>query len=611
MGKWNQDLMPIAQGDDWGLGAYGKYVESRNTPGPTVVASMLIKHMQASAASVDLISNKTHSCVMDVYVYGSDSMTQPSGIHNDFVQWTNNAPQWWKPVKKPDGTAIVDYTSIYSTTGDEYPRRIQNFNVVAENRIIHNIKLTSHFGRIIQWPAPSMSVRDALQDPASEFKKDDWGHPSNFGTSQLRNMSITNFHFEDTGGTVQQNLVTINHYYIDNWITTSSDPERSCDSDDPDTNTCGIDPLEPRSRTPLGRAEIGESPIVTFDYGLYYGKKLLTNLYINNFCVETINGSRLGWEPTGTTLGTSALGNEFNFSASFDYGPNSAGKMGSNFNIILPVSEDDQTPSDAAIPYYWTGSHTPVFKNIRQTRFTDNGLLLGGANQTGTDSHLSTANVKATNITGGPIVILSRSPKPGRTSFGGDIFNVYSKDSSTMRFKADRNAMTPEQLLIWKPDEITDRLDVVSPRTAKTFITSASTITKDDKNMVSSSFDFPAVAHCDLLDKGDDITKYGIPNVGAIDLNIANDVQYYHSLCSWKESQCRRVGPVEERRHSQRTLTEIMQEVDGVRSWVDNPNAGCFGKCLTRRDHYFVDYETDSVDVTWCPVIDECLCSDL
>ena len=235
---------------------------------------------------------------------------------------------------------------------------------------------------------------------------------------------------------------------------------------------------------------------------------------------------------------------------------------------------------------------------------------MGGANKDGTDDHLARAGVKAKNITGGPVALISRSPILGTTSGGGTILNEYASDGETS-FLVDIDAMTPQQLAVWQPDS-DNRLRTVQPRLIKTRITSDWEMTNQPGVSTSTtSFDFPSIAHEDLLSKAENITDYGMVNVGGITLETGNggdpNREYYHSLCS---RTCNRTGPIDARGHAEPKETYIMDDSSGTREWVIDPTADCGATCLTSRDYYINDNETDSIDLYWCPIIDECICQN-
>ena len=627
LGLYNTSLMPISEGTSkWNMGTFGKYLYSHNTTGPTLKNPIIVKHKTADICAVDLMGNQGHSVLMDIWVRGSDGITQPSALHNDFVQWTGNAPQYWKNVVLPDGTAVKDYniTSFTSdpteTTPSDYPRPIRNFNVFIDNRIMMNLKFDNHYGRIWQIAAPSLRNKDLLQSYDNDYKSD-FGHPNNFGVFQVRNMAICDVHYEDMAATNQQISPVMNHYYVDNIVVTSGLAERQCSDTMSSTDSCQYSAKS--SGIAFGSVWAGnpDTKIAGLDYGLQFGKKILTNVHLANICLEQKTGTDYWFNATGTEIGkirTLSDLSTYLFDCSFDYGPNAIGKLGSNFNINLPKA--DGSASTATVPYYWTGSHTPVLKNIRQvrtTKLTNQGsispqfpLFLTGANKDGSDTHLTTANIKAENITSGEVVFARKSPRIGRTSTGGIIHNPYG---STGNFKVDVAAMTTFQETVWKPS-VDDTLEEVKPRTARTVITSSSEETKDGLALQTTNTNFMSAAHCDLLDLGEALTSGGIPNVGGIVLSVANPILYYHNVCRWKGGTCTRQGPTDARSVNANTLLEKIQVAeDGTRSWIDNPDAECRSTCQGIRDHFFVDFDHPDgiIDLTWCPIIDECVCSDI
>jgi len=569
LGLYNHDLMELADNDSWTMGIYAKSINSKAVPGPVVKNPVMVKHFTVDNMTDTLICDEGHSLIMDLWVKNIDNYSDPDKQDTDIVKWSLDDFETKYGVKVAD-----DYST---SIGSPNPRAVYNFNSFIENRMMINIKVDNCHSRIINMPGPSLTVRD-LMSSYNGHVNNVAGNPNNFGCFNYRNFLFKNFHLDEKADSHQVfGHVPINHLYFENFVV-SSNVGKYCLSTDSSTTAC-----KNVSSGPFFPLSQGKVSSLETKY-LHYGRKQIQNLYMKD-CVFH-------------NLGTSELLLNTKYPSSIDYGNTDLGFAGSNFAVD-------------GFRYYWVGALSPFIRNVRQVKndFTNTSLI---------------CNAAGVGSTFGPVVHKKSSPAIGRTSSGSDInsnpygpFDQWLVDNPTEKQKLSFGVSTAS------------RITSALPRICKTHIQGSSFKTLDSKDACydttkgtcsgeTDPFQFPSAAHSNFITEiealsSGNLLDHGIPNIGGMKLSFAATKNYYHDICDYTTTEtCVRSGSRDARKKQEESLTVISYDSGtDTYSWVSNTKAECDGNCLSIRDHYFVDSNTDPVDLTWIPVIDECTCCDL
>ena len=569
LGRYNHDLMVMADNNSWAMGIYAKSITSGAVPGPVVKNPVMVKHFTVENMTDNLICDEGHSLIIDLWVKNVDNYSDPDKKDTDIVKWSLDDFNTKYGIK-----VIDDYTS---TIGNPNPRGIYNFNSFVENRMMINIKVDNCHSRIINMPGPSLTIRDILGSYNGSFSGVA-GHKNNFGCWTFRNFLFKDFHLDEKANSHQIfGHNAINHLYFDNFVV-ASDVSKYCLSTDLSTDACKNTP-----EGPLFPLSDGAVSSLSTKY-LHYGRKQVQNLFIKDSVFHN--------------LSTSALLLETLYPSSIDFGTRKDGFSGSNF----AVNNNS---------YFWRGSHGVKIQGLRQVKNDYNNTALL------TDPY----NVIGSSF--GPVVHYRSSPPVGRTS-AENISNLNPYGSST-QWLAD--SPTSKQIAIFGTDS-SSRITATTPTICKTFVQGSVFKTADNKDACydttngtcsgeSDPFQFPSAAHSSFISSiealsSGNLLRYGIPNVGGMKLSFANTKNYYHDICKYESFKCTRSGSRDARTNQDESLTVISYDSGGgTYSWISNTEAECSDGCLNIRDHYFVDSDNYPVDLSWIPVVDECTCCDI
>jgi len=569
LGRYNHDLMVMADNDSWVMGIYAKSITSGAVPGPVVKNPVMVKHFTVENMTDNLICDEGHSLIIDLWVKNVDNYSDPDKKDTDIVKWSLDDFNTKYGIK-----LIDDYTS---TIGNPNPRGVYNFNSFIENRMMINIKVDNCHSRIINMPGPSFTVRDILGSYNGSFNTVT-GHKENFGCWTFRNFLFKDFHLDEKNNSHQIfGHNAINHLYFDNFVV-GSEVNKYCLSTDATTDACKNIP-----NGPLFPLTNGAVSSLSTKY-LHYGRKQIQNLFIKDSVFHN--------------LGTSTLLLETIYPSSIDYGTKAKGYIGSNFAVNNNK-------------YFWTGSHGAFVSGLRQVKndYTNTALIPNLRDSGGS--------------TFGPVVHYRSSPPVGRTSVAGAVnTNPFGSVSQWLS-----DSPTTKQIAIFGTDS-TNRITLSTPTICKTLVQGNVFKTADNKDACydttngtcsgeSDPFQFPSEAHStfitaiEALSSGN-LLSYGVPNIGGMKLSFANTKNYYHDICNYESFKCTRSGSRDARANQDESLTVISYNSGGgTYSWISNTKAECSDGCLNIRDHYFVDSDNYPVDLSWIPVIDECTCCDI
>ena len=584
LGLFNHDLMDMANASNWNLGMYGKDIEVRDVPGCSLKNPVLMKHLLVDNYNQNLISDKGHGCILDLWVKNADPLTGSTVPDMDIVEWETIGYDTYSL------EAAKDYDQTFASSN---PRSIRNFNCFIENRMMVNVKVDNCHARVINIKGPGLRYRDFLADPYASVSTHS-GHHNNFGMPSTRNFVFKDFHIEDIKASDQVfGNFPINHLYIDNFVI-SNHLSRNCASTASTSDTCdysGDGALFPLSNMALDN-----------DAYLHYGKKPIQNLSLKNSLFQNLGTGEYAWDKDGTSI-VDASSATAKFQNIIDWG-RATRKAGNGYSINLPEVA-------GTVRYFWNNTFPPVIRNVRQQRTArDNSTLFPSGSSTG------------------PVVHKSISPPLGHTACtsGCDYplinHNPYSIDSTTTDWLANGGVSTAKQFKTFGVDATTKRITSNGPKFSATLITGRSRKTADGTALpvspATDPFQYPSEAHSNLIGYAEGLTSgnifdRGIPNVGGILLTWASPKGYYHDVCTFDSiaQTCKR-NAILDGRYTNENLTVITED-GGVYSWSTNSLAECMGNCKVVRDHYFID-NTDinnKVDLDWIPVIDECRCSDV